>query len=163
MDAQLDYAILDIDNLSPTWLSGNPQNVASAIKLAPAQLGNADLAANQLRGELDKVIDRLSIEQKRDLARSLDLPTTPEPKKKPEKNYRQRLEAWEKNKYDTAAVRGCLVIASAMLLHARLDEYLEQQPIPDYDSREETLRHMPAIGRLCRCAGAKTYPTSSPR
>ena len=59
-DAVLDYAILDIDNQEPDWLSGIPQEFGNAIKLAPAQLGNADLAASQLRGELDKVLPRLS-------------------------------------------------------------------------------------------------------
>ena len=141
MDAELDYAILDIDNSNPAWLSGTPKEVASAIKLAPAQLGNADLAASQLRGELDKVLGKLSIGQKRELARVLDLPTTPMPKKASGvsgEKYAKTIADWESDKYDTAAIRGCLVIASAMLLHARLDEYLGPEQRPEYDSREES-------------------------
>ena len=144
--AVLDYAILDTDTENPQWLSGRPDEVAAAIKMAPAQLGNADLAANQLRGELDKALPKLSLQQKSDLARALDLPITPRPdpaKFKGNKagGYDRALADWEVTKYDTAAIRGLLVIASAMMFHARLDEYLGNEPgdqrRPEYDARCE--------------------------
>ena len=137
LEATLNYAILDADNLNPSWLSGTAREVGNAIKMAPAQLGNADIAANQLRGELDKVLARLSLEQKQDLAQALDLPTTPKPKaskRKPEE-YARVVAQWESTKYDTAAIRGCLVIASAMMFHARLGRYLSEEHRPQYDAR----------------------------
>lgn len=157
LESELEYAILDIDNQSGEWFSGTPHEIGNAIKLAPAQLGNADLAASQLRGELDKVLPRLSFRQKQDLARALDLPTTPMPKKKPsapEERHTKELAEWDTDKYDTAAIRGCLVIASAMMFHSRLDQYLDEEHRPDYDAREEDL--VPYTGvwppsRLSRC------------
>ena len=144
--AVLDYAILDADTENPQWLSGQPNTVAAAIKMAPAQLGNPDLTANQLRGELDKTLPNLSLQQKEDLARALDLPITPRPdpskfKNKKAVGYDKALADWEITKYDTAAIRGMLVIASAMMFHARLDEYLGNEPgdqrRPEYDARCE--------------------------
>jgi 16S rRNA G966 N2-methylase RsmD len=159
-DAMLDYAILDMDNQDPEWLSGTPQEFGNAIKLAPAQLGNADLAASQLRGELDKVLPKLSIRQKQDLARALDLPTTPIPKKKPgvaEGRYAKAVAEWETDKYDTAAIRGCLVIASAMMFHSRLDQYLGEEHRPEYDARKEKPTRYTGDwppNRLSRCKDA---------
>ena len=138
LEAALDYAILDMDNLNPPWLSGTAREVGNAIKMAPAQLGNADIAAEELRGELDKALANLSPAQKESLARDLDLPPTPQPKRDNLKaeQYAQKLAHWETAKYDTAAIRGCLVIASAMMFHARLDSYLKPEDKPVYDARE---------------------------
>ena len=137
--ARLEYAILDKDNRIPAWLSGTAAELAAAVKMAPGQLGNADLAASQLRGELDKVLDKLSTGQKRELARALDLPITPQPQRKQHKTsaaYNRALEHWENTKYDTAAIRGCLVLASAMMFHARLGAYLIPENQPAFDARE---------------------------
>ena len=137
--ARLEYAILDKDNRIPAWLAGTAAELAAAVKMAPGQLGNADLAASQLRGELDKVLDKLSLGQKRELARALDLPITPQPQRKQHKTpaaYNRALEHWEKAKYDTAAIRGCLVLASAMMFHARLGAYLIPENQPAFDARE---------------------------
>ena len=138
LESTLHYAILDADNLNPSWLSGTAREVGNAIKMAPAQLGNADIAADELRGELDKVLANLSPAQKESLARDLDLPPTPQPKRDNLKaeQYALRLAHWETAKYDTAAIRGCLVIASAMMFHTRLDSYLKPEDKPDYDARE---------------------------
>lgn len=138
LQATLNYAILDANNLNPPWLAGTARELGNAIKMAPAQLGNADLAANELRGELDKVLANLSPAQKESLAQALDLPPTPQPKRDSLKaeQYAQRLAHWETAKYDTAAIRGCLVIASAMMFHARLDSYLKSEDKPVYDARE---------------------------
>ena len=138
-DARLDYAIVDASNRVPVWLSGTAAELGNAVKMAPGQLGNADLAASQLRGELDKVLDKLSEGQKQDLARALDLPITPQSKRKPQQSaeaYARAVAHWETTKYDTAAIRGCLVIASAMMFHARLGPYLVAESKPDYDARE---------------------------
>ena len=137
--ARLEYAIVDKDNRIPAWLSGTAAELATAVKMAPGQLGNADLAASQLRGELDKVLDKLSLGQKRELAQALDLPITPQPKRKDYKApeaYARAVAHWETAKYDTAAIRGCLVIASAMMFHARLGAYLIPENQPAFDARE---------------------------
>ena len=138
LESTLHYAILDADNLNPPWLAGTARELGNAIKMAPAQLGNADIAANELRGELDKVLANLSPAQKESLAQALDLPPTPQPKKGNLKSeqYAQRLAHWKNARYDTAAIRGCLVIASAMMFHARLDSYLKLEDKPDYDARD---------------------------
>ena len=138
-EARLDYAIVDGDNRVPVWLSGTAAELGNAVKMAPGQLGNADLAASHLRGELDKVLEKLSEGQKQDLAQALDLPTTPPPKGKRQQSaeaYARVVAHWETTKYDTAAIRGCLVIASAMMFHARLGPYLVAESKPDYDARE---------------------------
>ena len=137
--ARLDYAIVDQDNQIPAWLSGTAAELAAAVKMAPGQLGNADLAASQLRGELDKGLDKLSLGQKQELARALDLPITPPPKRKKSQSkeaYDRAVAHWETVKYDTAAIRGCLVIASAMMFHARLGAYLSAESKPGLDARE---------------------------
>ena len=137
--ARLDYAIIDQDNPVPAWLSGTTAELAAAVKMAPGQLGNADLAASQLRGELDKALVKLSLAQKQELARALDLPITPQPQRKQHKSpeaYDRAVAHWETAKYDTAAIRGCLVIASAMMFHARLGAYLTAASKPALDARE---------------------------
>ena len=138
LESTLLYSLLDADQQNPPWLSGTPRELGNALKMAPAQMGNADIAANELRGELDKVLANLSPAQKESLAQALDLPPTPQPKRGNLKaaEYAPRLAHWEKAKYDTAAIRGCLVIASAMMFHARLDSYLKPEDKPVYDARE---------------------------
>ena len=138
LESTLHYAFLDADQQNPPWLAGTPRELGNALKMAPAQMGNADIAANELRGELDKVLANLSPAQKESLAQALDLPPTPQPKRGSLKaaEYAPRLAHWEKAKYDTAAIRGCLVIASAMMFHARLDSYLKPEDKPVYDARE---------------------------
>ena len=138
LESTLHYALLDTDQQNPPWLSGTPRELGNALKMAPAQMGNADIAANELRGELDKVLANLSPAQKESLAQALDLPPTPQPKRGQLKaaEYAPRLAHWEKARYDTAAIRGCLVIASAMMFHARLDSYLKPEDKPVYDARE---------------------------
>ena len=48
--------------------------------------------------------------------------------------YRAALEKWERKKYNNAAVRGLLVIASAVMFHERLDGHLENNA-PEFDAR----------------------------
>ena len=138
--AELAYAVIDADNRVPDWQTGNPAQLAAAIKHAPAQLGNADMAAAMLADEIQKAIRLIGFEQKQDLARALDLPEAQEPRKAAFKGknaaarYRHALGRWEREKYDNAAVRGLLVIASAMMFHARLDGHLKDNA-PEFDAR----------------------------
>ena len=138
--AELAYAVIDADNRVPDWQTGNPAQLAAAIRHAPAQLGNADMAAAMLADEIQKAIRLIGFEQKQDLARALDLPEAQEPRKAAFKcknaaaRYRHALGRWEREKYDNAAVRGLLVIASAMMFHARLDGHLKDNA-PELDAR----------------------------
>lgn len=135
---QLLYAIIDQDNRTPKWLTGTPGDLAAAIKLAPGQLGNADLAAAMLSGEIAKAVDKLSFLQKRALASHLDLPATPQPRKESRQSddqFARVLTRWETTRFDTAAVRGLLVIVSAVMFHARLDQYLSIENRPVVDAR----------------------------
>ena len=137
LKSSIDYAIIDSDSREAKWDSCAPAELGRIIQAIPAQLGNADHAAAVLRGELDKVLDQLSLRQKEELARELDLPITPRPKRggqKPEVHARA-LKHWNKTKYDTAAIRACLVVASAMMFHARLDFELTDADRPVYDAR----------------------------
>ena len=137
-EARLRYAILDQDNRVPQWAEGTPGDLASAVALAPAQLGNADLAAARLSDEIGKAIELLSFNQKESLARCLDLPATPEPRRNKYRSageYNRAVSRWQTARYDTAAVRGALVIASAVMFHARLDGHLTAADRPVEDAR----------------------------
>ena len=139
-EAELAYAVIDADNRDPHWQTGNPAQLAAAIRHAPAQLGNADLAAAMLGDEIQKAIEFVGFGQKEDLARALDLPEAQQPRrakftgKNAAERYRHALGRWEREKYDNAAVRGLLVIASAVMFHARLDGHLKDNA-PEFDAR----------------------------
>ena len=141
-DAELDYAVIDADNRDPKWATGKPAVLAAAIRHAPAQLGNADMAAAMLADEIQKAIAFVSVDQKEVLARALDLPEAQAPLrsdfrgKNAADRYRYALAKHEREKYDNAAVRGLLVIASAVMFHARLDGHLKANP-PEFDAREQ--------------------------
>ncbi len=85
------------------WHDGDVEQLATVLRLLPAQLGDPDVLAAVLSASLDGAVDRLSESQKRDLALTLDLPLAP---------------------LDTAAKRALLVIVSAVMFHARLDTHL---------------------------------------
>ena len=76
------------------------------------QLGNPDHVAASLSASLDAAVSRLSETQKRLLAQRLDLP--------PSKGRGAR--------WDKAAKRSLLVVATAVMFHARLDEHLNARP-----------------------------------
>ncbi len=137
---EIDYAIIDVDNRDHNWHTGKPTQLAAAIRHAPAQLGNADMAAAMLADEIHKAIALISSDQKEALARALDLPEAQEPRradfrgKNAAARYRAALEKWERKKYNNAAVRGMLVIASAVMFHERLDGHLKDNA-PEFDER----------------------------
>ena len=156
--ARLCYAIVDQDNRSPQWAAGTPADLASAVALAPAQLGNADLAAARLSDEIGKAIELLSYQHKESLAQRLDLPATPEPRRKNHRSaadYSRALTRWQTTKYDTAAVRAALVIASAVMFHARLDAHLSAADRPDLDARAPERR---ALRRRVAAAARRRMP-----
>ena len=106
------------------WVSGSLDQLASVIRLAPAQLGDPDYAAASLSDSLDSAVRRLNDTQKRMLASALDLPPT-----KGGRGRRAQDARWDK-----AAKRALLVIATAVMFHSRLDNHLVELR-PEYDNR----------------------------
>ena len=100
---------------------GNLEQLTSVIRLTPAQLGNPDYAAAALSVSLDAAVERLSDRQKQDLARGMNLP--------PGKRGRSGTTVW-----DRPAKRALLVVATAVMFHARLDEHAAAIK-PSQDSR----------------------------
>ena len=121
--AQLLWTVRDPAAPTPAqaeWSAGNLDQLVSVIRLTPAQLGDPDSVAAALSSALDGAVARLSQEQKRELARTLDLPESDKSAKG--------------NALDTAAKRALLVIVTAVMFHARLDNHRHRLR-PEYDNR----------------------------
>ena len=101
------------------WSGANLDELASIIRLAPVQLGNPDHAAAALSASLDAAVERLDDAQKWMLAEELDLPQST-----------RRRRHWDK-----AAKRCLLVVATAVMFHARLDAHLAALR-PEHDARK---------------------------
>ena len=98
------------------WDEADLDELVSIIRLAPAQLGNPDHAAAALSASLDSAVDRLDEGQKGLLAENLDLPPSKE----------------KRAKWDKAAKRALLVVATAVMFHSRLDVHLRNlKPVHD--------------------------------
>ena len=106
------------------WVSGSLNQLASVIRLAPAQLGDPDYAADSLSDSLDTAVRKLNDTQKRMLASALDLPPS-----RPGRGRRTQDTRWDK-----AAKRALLVVATAVMFHSRLDNHLFELR-PEYDNR----------------------------
>ena len=120
-DARLGWTVRDGSNKEADWAFGGLDSLASVIRLAPAQLGNPDYIAAALSVSLDGAIRRLTQWQKQRLARALDLPPSAG-------NGKSVL------RYDKAAKRALLVVATAVMFHSRLDVYFDGMR-PEYDGR----------------------------
>ena len=106
------------------WADADLDELVSVIRLAPMQLGNPDHAAAALSASLDAAVERLSENQKREIARALDLP--------PGRAYPAG--AGRSSRWNQAAKRAMLVIATAIMFHSRLDDHREELK-PEFDSR----------------------------
>lgn len=100
------------------WRSGTVAEFAEAVRQAPGSVANADKAAQMLSDCLDAAVQSLGASQRRDLAAELDLPSDGGKKA---------------TEYFTAAKRGMLVIAMAMLFHHRLHDHLPEDAPGDWD------------------------------
>ena len=107
------------------WTEGSLAELASVIKLAPMQLGDPDLAAAGLSASLDMAVGRLSEGQKREIARALDLPQS---------KRGTRLAGQPASRWNHAAKRAMLVVATAIMFHSRLDGYRDELR-PELDNR----------------------------
>ena len=108
------------------WTEGSLGELASVVKLAPMQLGDPDLAAAGLSASLDMAVGRLSEGQKREIARALDLPQS--------KRGTRLAGQSSASRWNHAAKRAMLVIATAIMFHSRLDGYREELR-PEFDNR----------------------------
>ena len=138
-NAQFLWAVRDIPNAPPSWTSGSLEQLVSVIRLTPAQLGNPDYAAAALSSSLDEAVRRLSDTQKRLLAQTLDLPAA-----KAGRNG---------TRWNQAAKRALLVIATAVMFHSRLDSHLDGMR-PELDARSSPSPPFndpwpPAMAQLC--------------
>lgn len=106
------------------WADADLDELVSVIRLAPMQLGNPDHAAAALSASLDAAVERLSENQKQEIARALDLPA----------GKATRLGEGRSSRWNQAAKRAMLVIATAMMFHSRLDNH-RQELKPEFDSR----------------------------
>ena len=121
--AQLLWTVRDPAAPTPAraeWSAGTLDQLVSVIRLTPAQLGDPDSVAAALSSSLDGAVNRLSETQKRELARKLDLP--------------ERAKRAKGSLLDTAAKRALLVIVTAVMFHARLDNH-RRQLRPELDNR----------------------------
>ncbi len=97
------------------WKQDDLAQFVSVIRKVPDQLGDPDNIANALSFSLDRAVSRLSESQKQDLAASLDLPAG-----KPMKIEFGRAHS---SRFNQAAKRAMLVIATAAMFHAQLDKH----------------------------------------
>ena len=138
-NAQFLWAVRDAPGVPPQWTAGNLEQLVSVIRLTPAQLGNPDYAAAALSSSLDEAVRRLSDTQKRLLAQTLDLPAA--------RGGR------DGTRWNQAAKRALLVIATAVMFHSRLDSHLAGMR-PDMDARSSPPQPFvapwpPAMAHLC--------------
>lgn len=127
------WTIRNPSNLIPAnrarWSDADLGELAAIIKLEPMHLGNPDLAAAALSASLDEAVGRRSEAQKREIARSLDLP----------QGKSTKLAGQSSSRWNRAAKKAMLVVATAMTFHSRLDSHREElRPEFDRRQREET-------------------------
>ena len=101
------------------WSEGGVSQLAQAVQQAPKSLSGADVAAQQLSDALDTAVGRLTPAGREALAKALDLPATKG--------------GSAGSRYQVAAKRGMLVIATAMLFHHRVQTHLPAECPEGYD------------------------------
>ena len=134
LDSQIEYVVIhptDITEKSETqllkdlqWSSASIKSLAQIIRRLNDDLRNPDYVARKLNTALNNATNRLSLIQRQDIVRALNLP----------------VDSKDKSLF-AAAKRGLLVIASATMFHARLGPYLKDlerkiEHLPD-DLREK--------------------------
>ena len=106
------------------WQVGGVGDLAESLRQAPGSVADADKAAQVLSRGLDDAVQSLTTAQRRTLAERLDLPGD---------NAKGKKKATE---YFTAAKRGMLLLAMAMLFHHRLHEHLPESPPDGWNAKE---------------------------
>ena len=101
------------------WSEGGVSQLAQAVQQAPKSLSGADAAAQQLSDALDTAVGRLTLAGRESIAKALDLPATKGDS--------------AGGRYQVAAKRGMLLIATAMLFHHRVQAHLPAECPEGYD------------------------------
>ena len=124
--AEFLWCVRDGSATEPQWRRGDLERLISVTRLIPAQMGNPDFAAAALSASLDAAVQRLSGRQKQKLAVGMNLP--------PGKKRNHKGQDWDK-----PAKRALLVVATAVMFHARLDPHMESvKPLLDARREERT-------------------------
>ena len=129
-DATFAWALRTRPGADAEWREGGIGALADAVRRAPAAIGDADRAAQALSGALDGAVARFSRAARSAVARALDLPE-------------------RGNGARTAAKRGLLVVATAMLFHHRLQEHLPPRRPAGWDGEWP-----PAAPAVCAAAAS---------
>ena len=122
--ATLMWTARDGIGVAENWTSGGISELVSVIRRLPDQLGEPDAVAKTLSDRLDNAVRSLNADQMRMLARALDLPGW----------FRGKASHAQSARYDRAAKRALLVVATAVMFHSRLDNHLPEFR-PEYDNR----------------------------
>ena len=120
--SELSWAVRENVGAVEHWVSGSLEQLASVIRLTPAQLGNPDYVAGSLSSSLDAAVAKLTTTQKRQLARKMQLLAS-------NRGNRRGMN------WDVPAKRALLVVATAMMFHSRLDQHADSIR-PAVDNRE---------------------------
>ena len=123
-NATLMWTVRDSIGVTENWISGTVAELVSVIRRLPDQLGEPDAVAKTLSDRLDNAVGRLNASQMRMLAQALDLPGW----------HRGKASHAPSARYDRAAKRALLVVATAAMFHSRLDSHLPGLR-PEYDNR----------------------------
>ncbi len=97
------------------WKQDSIAQLVSVIRKIPDQLGDPDEIANRLSFSLDRAVARLNESQKQDLAACLDLPAG--------KPTKIESDCALSSRFNQAAKRAMLVIATAVMFHSQLDKH----------------------------------------
>ena len=141
------WTVRDGIGVAENWTSGSANELVSIVRRLPDQLGEPDAVAKTLSDRLDNAVRRLNATQMRMLARSLDLPGW----------LRGKASHAPSARYDRAAKRALLVVATAVMFHSRLDSHLPELR-PEYDNRVQggdtpfTGDWPPAMAHHCQTA-----------
>ncbi|MDE2945525.1 MAG: hypothetical protein OXT05_00360 [Chloroflexota bacterium] len=107
-----------------SWKRDHIPQLVSVIRKIPDQLGDPDEIANRLSFSLDRAVARLNESQKQDLAACLDLPAG-----KPTKSETSHALT---SRFNQAAKRAMLVVATAVMFHSQLDKHRHKIKPRDY-------------------------------
>ena len=114
-DTEISWAVLP----EPDFDSGDVAALAAVLRRLPQQHGDLDELAARLNGSLDRAVERLNDNQKRQACKALDLPLT------------RKVNGKERDATTPAAKRALLLIACASMFHARLDAHLDDEKAPE--------------------------------
>ena len=132
LDTILSYAIIMTENVkkygnnhkqhaqSIRWMTGPVGGLASVLKHLYRDVGDPDRLAGDLKMRLDEAVRGMKVQQCGMLARAIRL------------SYP---ESAERTKLDAAAKRALLVVASAALFHARVEDYVQAMKPAGYSGQ----------------------------